>query len=134
MNSVKLSLKKCLRNAGLNFVEFSTVLVEIEADLNSQPLKYVCDEMEGLLTPSHLIIGHRILSMPTKSTADVGRSETALTRTRFLQRFPIHFWNRCRSEYLRERRGPHQYPKKANWLWEMQVGDIVCVHERKTPR
>ena len=54
VKSVKLSLKKCLGNARLNFVELSTALVEVEAVLNSRPLTYVYDEMEEPLTPSHL--------------------------------------------------------------------------------
>ena len=35
VKSVKLSLKKCIRNARLNYDELSTVLVEVEAALNS---------------------------------------------------------------------------------------------------
>ena len=97
VKSVKLSLKKCLRNARLNFVELSTTLIETEAVLNSRPLTYVYDEMEEPLTPSHLIIGRRILSMPSRSTSnEVGRNDvTTLTRrARFLQRILDHFWNR----------------------------------------
>ena len=106
VNSVKLSLRKCLRK-----------------------LTYMCDEMERLLTPSHRIISRRILSMPTESTTNVGRSGTALTSARFLQRVLNHFWNRCRSEYLTELREHDRYFKRANSPREVQVGDIVCVHE-----
>lgn len=62
VKSVKLSLKKCLLNAQLNFVELPAALIEVEAVLNSWPLTCLYDEMEEPLTPSHLIIGHRILS------------------------------------------------------------------------
>lgn len=58
VKSVKLSLKKCLRNARLNYDELSTTLVEVAAVLNSRPLTYVYDEFEEPLTPSHLVIGH----------------------------------------------------------------------------
>ena len=55
--------------------------MEVEAVLNSRPLTYVYDEMEAPLTPSHLIIGRKILWMPSRSTSnEVGRSEVTLTR------------------------------------------------------
>ena len=41
VKSVKLSLKKCLRNPRLNYDELSTTLVEVEAVLNSRPLTYL---------------------------------------------------------------------------------------------
>ena len=57
------------------------------------PLTYVYDEMEEPLTPSHLIIGRRILSIPSRSTSnEVGRNEVTLTRrAKFLQRILDHF-------------------------------------------
>jgi len=134
-NSVKLSLKNCLRNARLNFVDISTTLIEIEAVLNSRPLTYVYDEMEEPLTP-HLIISRRILSMPSRSTSnEVGPNEVTLTRrATFLQRILDHFRNRWLSEHLTELREHHRHSKRANSLREVQVGDIVCLHEHKIPR
>ena len=85
-------MKKFIRNARLNYDELSTVLVEVEAALNSRPLTYVFDEMEEPLTPSHLIVGRRILSVPSKSSSDeVGQTEETLTRrAKFLQRILDH--------------------------------------------
>ena len=87
VKSVKLSLKKCLRNARLNYDELSTTLVEVLALLNSRPLTYVYDEFEEPLTPSHLVIGRRILSMPSKNySIDVPHTQQALSRrAKFLQ-------------------------------------------------
>ena len=138
VKSVKLSLKKCIRNARLNYDELSTVLVEVEAALNSRPLTYVFDEMEEPLTPSHLIVGRRILSVPSRSSSDeVGQTEETVTLTRrakFLQRTLDHFWNRWRSEYLTQLREYHRYSKRANSIRKVQVGDIVCLHDNKIPR
>ena len=100
--------------------------VEVKAAVNSRLLTYVFDEMEEPLTPSHLIVGRRILSVPPKNSSDeVGQTAETLTkRAKLLQRILDHFWNRWRSEYLTKRREYHRYSKRANSLRKVQVGDI----------
>ena len=136
VKSVKLSLKKCLCNARLNYDELSTILVEVEAVLNSRPLTYVYDEFEEPLTPSHLVIGRRLSSMPSKNCSiEVAHTQEAFSRrSRFLQRILDHFWNRWRAEYLTQLREQHRCSKRASSLRKVQVGDVVCIHEKTTPR
>ena len=65
IQNTKRCLRKTLRNAKLNYEELHTVLVEVEGTLNSRPLTYVSsDDPEEPLTPSHLMYGRRILSLP----------------------------------------------------------------------
>ena len=136
VKSVKLSLKKCLRNARLSHDELSTALVEVEVVLNSRPLTYVYDEMEEPLTPSQLIVGRRILSVPSRCSINKveGSTESLTRRTRYLQRTLDHFWNRWRTEYLTELWEYHRYSKRSNSNREVKVGDVVCLHDHKTPR
>ena len=54
---VKRCLRKILRNARLTLEELETILVEIEAVLNSRPLTYSHDELSEPLTPSMLVTG-----------------------------------------------------------------------------
>ena len=62
---VKRCLRKVLGNAGLTFDELFTVLVEVEETLNSRPITYEYDETgEVVLTPSHLLFGRRVKTMP----------------------------------------------------------------------
>ena len=63
IKSVKTCLKKCVGRASLSFDELHTTLVEIEGVLNSRPLTCLYD-LEEPLTPSHLILGRRILKLP----------------------------------------------------------------------
>ena len=65
---VKRCLKKILKNAKLTYEELLTLVVEIECVLNSRPLTYVSsqDRVEPL-TPSHLLTGRRLLSIPDES-------------------------------------------------------------------
>ena len=65
VQSVKRPLHKILGQAKFSFDELNTTLIEVEAIVNSRPLTYITsDELEEPLTPSHLIIGRRILSLP----------------------------------------------------------------------
>lgn len=65
----------------LTLDELSTVLIEVEATLNSCPLTYACDEVgEEVLTPSHLIFGRRIKTIPDEFIEDEEEGECRYTR------------------------------------------------------
>ena len=65
VGSVKRCLRKVFGNARLSFDELLTVLTEVEATLNSRPLTYDYDTLgEEVLTPTHLIYGRRLTSLP----------------------------------------------------------------------
>ena len=58
-------LEEVIGNARLTYDELLTSITEVEMTLNSRPLTYVSSEdLEEPLTPSHLICGFRVLSMP----------------------------------------------------------------------
>ena len=65
VQNVKRNLHKSLRNSQLNFEEPTTVLVEVEAVIKSGPLTYMSpDDILEALTPAHLILGKRLLTIP----------------------------------------------------------------------
>ena len=92
---VKRCLKKILKNAKLTYEELLTVVVEIECVLNSRPLTYVSseDRVEPL-TPSHLLTGRRLLSIPDESiVAEEESSEVEILtwRQRYVTSLLSHF-------------------------------------------
>ena len=75
IQSMKRCLEKTIGKAKLTYDELSTALTEVEAILNSRPLSYVSSEdLQEPLTPSHLLTGRRILSLPDV-TATTGSDE-----------------------------------------------------------
>ena len=67
------STKRCLIKVGgwllLNFSELGTILVEIEAVINSRPVTYVFDDSDGIsyaLMPSQLINGRNLAMLPNE--------------------------------------------------------------------
>ena len=99
--SVKECLRKVLGNARLTYDELVTSLVEIKVMLNSRPLTYEYTEVdEGVLTPSHLIYGRRIRSMPDEITEpdDLVSQDGCTSRFISLSTGLAHFWSRWRRE------------------------------------
>ncbi|GFW17257.1 integrase catalytic domain-containing protein [Trichonephila clavipes] len=68
VKSIKYHLKRVIGNTNLTFEEFSTLLIQVEAILNSRPLVSLdCDndpDSLNILTPSHFLIGEVITSSP----------------------------------------------------------------------
>ena len=62
VKSTKRCLRKMIGRAHFSFDELLTALAEIEAVINSRPLFYLtADDVEEPLTPSHPLVGRRIL-------------------------------------------------------------------------
>ena len=90
VQSVKRCLKKILKNAKVT----RTVLVEIEATLNSRPLTFVSSgEIEEPLAPYHLLCGRRLLAMPDQEEIEISQlnAEEAGGRVALLERLKDHF-------------------------------------------
>ena len=139
-------LKKTLDSARLTYEELLTVLTEVEGVLNSRPLTYVYgDDIEEPLTPSHLMIGRRLLSRNPNTAPGGGSCASSVTeiarRAKYLKSLLDHFWNRWQKEYLTELRQFHQYavsnknrgacPQKESSVKE---GDVVIVKDEKRPQ
>ena len=146
VKSTKRCLKRTIGQAKLTYNELSTVVTEVKMIINCRPLSYVLTEdLEEPLTPSHLFIGHRLLSLPeftiqenpndpdfqvsSLSAADFTR------RLRHLSKTMDQFWKRWRKEYLLELRECHRYGK---WTQSPRdsivIGDIVLVYDQDHPR
>ena len=127
---VKRCLKKVLGNAKLSYEELESALIETEGVLNSRPLTYVYNELsEAPLTPSHLVIGRRLLEQPSATSVPLS---TLARRERYLESLLTHFRNRWRKEYLT---GIREYQKlKGEPRRTIQIGDLVHIYGDKTPR
>lgn len=81
----------------VSYDELLTLVIEVEAVLNSQPLTYISSEdVEEPLTPSHLLVGYWILTLPDSSVPDDPEySPEGLTRRmRYLSWTFQNFWDR----------------------------------------
>ncbi|XP_046848107.1 uncharacterized protein LOC124441684 [Xenia sp. Carnegie-2017] len=120
---VKVCLRKVLGNAKLTFDELTTVLAEVEANLNSRPLTYEYEEVNSeVLTPAHLVYGQ-----------DSTRTNTR-TRFKHLSTILEHFWSRWKREYLTNLREFHKVGMADKQSAIIKPGDVVIVFEQGKKR
>ena len=105
----------------------------MEYVLNSRPLTYMSsDDVKESLTPSHLMTGGRLLSIPDEIV--VAKEETSevslLTRRhRYLLLLLSHVWRRWKREYVVELQEHHRGVKRTSNGRSIKQGDIVSVME-----
>ena len=141
IKSTKRCLKKMIGQAKLTYDELLTAVIEVEMILNSRPLSYVsADDMEEPLTPSHLMIGRRVSSLPDNLCHAEEDSDEEITpallgkRARHLNKTLNQFWRRWRREYLLELRECHRHNTGDPKATSVSVGDVVIIHDKDRPR
>ena len=128
---MKRSLLKILGRAKLDFEELTTVIAEVT--INSRPLAYLNPEdFEEPLTPAHLVIGRRILTLPSQDEFDEEDEYDASVvekRARYLRTLLGHFWRRWSNEYLLSLREHHHSRENNEKGRNIESGDIVIVKD-----
>ncbi|XP_046145959.1 uncharacterized protein LOC123989276 [Osmia bicornis bicornis] len=73
VKSIKYHLRRTIGELLLTFEEFSTLLTQIEAVLNSRPLKPLSDDPDDIsaLTPGHFLISSALNTIPEPSLLEV---------------------------------------------------------------
>ncbi|XP_077265256.1 uncharacterized protein LOC143899131 [Temnothorax americanus] len=112
------------------FEEYATLLVKIEAILNSRPLTPFSSDPNDLLalTPSHFLTGDSLLFPPEYSYMKV--PDNKLSRWQHAQKLRQHFWKRWQEEYLQELQKRHKWRNKGK---DLEVGTLVILKEDNTP-
>lgn len=130
VKSVKGHLYKILKNTTITQEQLNTLLIEIEATLNSRPLSICSDDPNDLqpLTPNHFLIGRSLQSIPEVQLTSVKQNQ--LKKWQICQQLYEHFWNRWSIEYL------HHLQQK--WKWhnennELKVNQIVLLKQDNIP-
>ena len=142
VKSTKRCLRKTIGQSRFSFDELHTIIVEIEGIINSRPISYLdSDDVEEPLTPSHLLVGRRLLNLPDKLTHyEEGDEEFEVTdeamqrRARHLNSVLNHFWRWWSKEYLLELRDAHRQWHPTNTLATTKIGDVVLLHDQDHPR
>lgn len=129
VKSVKYHLKRVVGETRLTYDEFETVLVQIEAILNSRPLCPISNDPNNVaLTPAHFLIQDSLLSLPDNNLESV---KTCLQdRWSMIQQLLQRFWKLWSDDYLNTLR---QRKKWKNSRSNIKVDDVVIIRENNLP-
>ena len=146
VQTTKRCLRKMIGRAKLNYDELATLIIEVEAIVNSRPLSYLSTaDLDEPLTLSHLLTGRRLLSLPEYVHCEEHEDETfnvspagVLTKCmRFLERVLQDFWKWWRQEYLLQLRHAHASDLQKRTTGSRRVvctGDVVVVQDENAER
>ena len=134
VKSVKTPLKKIFAKAMLDAEQLTTILAEIEAQLNSRPLTYLSADPGdySVITPAQILTGRNLQAYPAKDTRVSEHTSRAITkRLQYHKKLVNGFWKRWHAEYLKS-----LIPLKK-WFAvgrEIHKGDLVLVSEENLAR
>ncbi|XP_075990293.1 uncharacterized protein LOC142985936 [Anticarsia gemmatalis] len=130
VKSMKHHLHRVLGEQKLTFEQFTTLLTQIEACLNSRPLCPLTEDVDDLeyLTPGHFLIGGPLFSLPQQEE-DFAHYDLR-NRWRLVEQINLHIWKRWSSEYL------HQLQVRSKWQQSkenLNEGSLVLIKDENLP-
>ncbi|XP_050528192.1 uncharacterized protein LOC126898294 [Daktulosphaira vitifoliae] len=130
---VKSTKSLIYRSIGLHKLtseEFSTLLTQIEATLNSRPLCALSTDPNdfNVLTPSHFLTFEPTTSLPEPSLENVSLSK--LQRWRLILDIQNYFWSRWKNEYLSSLQLRRKWTDNHD---QIQENDLVILKESTHP-
>lgn len=130
VRSVK-HLRRVIGSHIMTFEEFTTLLCNIEACLNSRPIAPLHDGIDDYepLTPGHFLIGSALTSTPEPSLLDT--KENRLTRWQIVKQLTERFWKLWRTDYITALQQRVKWKKLATDL--IKIGQVVLIRNSSLP-
>lgn len=128
IKSMKGHLKKIIGETTLTYEEFSTVLVQIEACLNSRPIISMSNDLNDFdaLTPGHFLIGRPLISPPESDKTNISTTQ----RWTLLSKMTQGFWKVWSKEYLNTVQQRYKWKEpKLNY----RIGQLVLIKDEQLP-
>lgn len=126
----KVHLSRVIGEQILTFEEFYTILVQIEAVLNSRPLCELSSDPNDFsaLTPGHFLTLEPLTCIPDPDYSQVNFNR--LSRWQLLQRMHRDFWKRWHIEYLNTLQQRQKWNRAQP---QLAVGKLVLIKDDLLP-
>ena len=129
IKSMKRHFYRTVGTTKMSFENFTTLITQIEAILNSRPLTAPSSDANdpSALTPAHFLIGRPLTALPEPSQED---NRTLNRRFKSINNIVRQFWKKWSVDYLTTLQ--HR-PKWQDNKQQHAVNDIVIIKEDNTP-
>ncbi|XP_076384567.1 uncharacterized protein LOC143263622 [Megalopta genalis] len=130
VKSFKYHLKRVVGPELLTFEGLNTLIIDVEAILNSRPLTPLSSDPSDLLalTPGHFLIGDALTSLRDRDLQ--GTPANRLSAWQRVQQLKQHFWKRWHREYLNQLANRNKWTRGQHSIIE---GAIVLLREDNVP-
>ncbi|XP_022170758.1 uncharacterized protein LOC111034046 [Myzus persicae] len=131
IKSIKYHLYRTLGNASLTYEELNTILIRIEACLNSRPITPLSTDPSDLsyLTPGHFLIGDSLIAIPEPDLNNTPMNR--LNRWQQISRLTQQIWSHWSKQYLNQLQEIKKW--KQNKGRSIKVGTVVIIREDNLP-
>ncbi|XP_065356188.1 uncharacterized protein LOC135950581 [Calliphora vicina] len=132
VKSMKMHRKKVTNSFSFTFEEFTTLLIKIEAVLNSRPLSSITENPNEILplTPGHLLRGAPLVAPPETPSDPNAKNLPFLKRWERLKSLQHIFAQRWKNEYITELQRRYKWKKERD---NLKPNDIVIVKDDSLP-
>lgn len=130
VKSFKTHFKKTIGVRNLTYDELVTVLVQIEACLNSRPLMQLSSDPNDLtvLTPGHFLVQRPLTSIAEPNLDEI--PENRLSMWQKTQSFVQTIWKKWSTQYLSDLHNRTKWTKQKD---NLRVGTMVLLKEENLP-
>ncbi|XP_074107213.1 uncharacterized protein LOC141532660 [Cotesia typhae] len=130
VKSMKHHLTRTIGESSFTFEEFTTLLLQVEAILNSRPLEPLSQDPQDLsaLTPGHLLIGRALNAIPEPSLLELNSAR--LSRWQFIQQRIQYFWKHWSNSYIQRHLAQTKWHRAYN---NITIGSLVLLTDERTP-
>ncbi|XP_063994422.1 uncharacterized protein LOC135171779 [Diachasmimorpha longicaudata] len=131
VKSFKYHLKRICDDL-ITLTEFNTLVIEIEATLNSRPLTPISTDPNDILvlSPGHFLIGDSLTSLPEPDLRCTPDNKLSCWET--IQKKQQEFWARWHKEYLNEQNQRNKWTKGSHNIKEDTI--VILRDDNLPPR
>ncbi|CAB0030756.1 unnamed protein product [Trichogramma brassicae] len=124
VRSFKFHLKRAVGTRHVTYEELNTLIIGVEAVLNSRPLEPVTGDPDDLcvLTPSSESTGMSLLTLPDKEPSETPLDK--LQNWKLVEGLRADFWSKWSRTYLNTLQQRHKWQRRRA---SINVGDIVLI-------
>lgn len=129
----KHHFKRVTQNVSFTYEEFNTLIIEIEAIMNSRPLTPLSNDPNDLqaLTPGHFLIGESLKGLPECKFESTPSNRLSVWQ--HLTKLKQDFWSRWHLEYLNELNIRHKWLSSSKSENKFNIGTMVILKDPSLP-